>query len=645
MRRVESSLSAWLHLAGTPKEAIYTSFRTAMSNGTSLTEELLAIGAVDEVALARAIAAKLGLKFETIPEHSTPIGSSPADLGGPCRSRRLTVATPEGSVLRFLAPSLAEIATLEQDLPEDPVLAGSLRITTPSQILECLRVHHEEELCESCIRKIEIVGGEQTSRVVLSGVQGIVAGACSSLVLIGLAMDRQSLWVVSHVVFGLFFFLCILLRLLAVRIAARREAEAALVPGRAVTFAVYSVLIALYKEAPVVPQIILAMEQLNWPRSRLEVLFLCEADDRPTLDAFSQPLPPNFQVVAVPDFAPRTKPKALNYGLHLAHGEFIVVYDAEDRPHPDQLREAWQRFETSGETLGCLQAPLVVSNARQCWLSRLFAFEYAMHFGGLLPWLARHRFVLPLGGSSNHFRRTCLDAVRGWDPFNVTEDAELGTRLARHGYEVGVISRPTWEDAPIRLDIWLRQRTRWLKGWMQTWLVGMRRPFAFMREVGLYRFVIYQALVMGIIVSSLLYPIMFIAIGTGAINSYLNETGALANWVFAIDCLNLAMGFLSYHALGRSSPIGKSISGSVLAWLPLYWLLISTAAWRGLWQLWVAPFLWEKTPHSPSQRGPHDAALWRRPPSGRSEEFVAGSDDERVLVADHIKVAPLIWEA
>ena len=150
-------------------------------------------------------------------------------------------------------------------------------------------------------------------------------------------------------------------------------------------------MIALHKEAAVVSQISLAMQQLNWPRS-LEVFFLCEADDTETLEAFRhQRLPSGFRVIAVPDFAPRTKPKALNYGLELALGEFVVVYDAEDRPHPDQLLEAWLRFERSAKTLGCLQAPLVIANAGQSGLARLFAFEYAAHFGSLLPWLARNR--------------------------------------------------------------------------------------------------------------------------------------------------------------------------------------------------------------------------------------------------------------
>jgi len=414
-------------------------------------------------------------------------------------------------------------------------------------------------------------------------------GLLSTSALFTIALQPEWFWLVLHVVFSLMFFACICLRLLACNIAGEERNRK--LPIRWKTERpVYSVLIALYKKAEVVPQIIGAMNKLNWPRSKLEVLFLCEADDVGTIAAFgSERLAPGFRVVPIPTIGPRTKPKALNYGLQLAQGEFVVVYDAEDRPHPDQLLEAWERFTTSKENLGCLQAPLVIANAHEGWLSRLFAFEYAAHFFGLLPWLARNQLVLPLGGSSNHFRRGCLEAVGGWDPFNMTEDAELGTRLARNGFLVKMLVLPTVEDAPNEAGVWLRQRTRWLKGWMQTFLVEMRHPRRFLADLGLGRFLVYHMMTAGLVLSSLLYPFMLVFIGYSAINLILTDTTVTNRGILLVDCMNITLGYLSFHALGRRSAMGRKIRGPILRCLPLYWLMMSGAAWRAVSQLCTKP--------------------------------------------------------
>ena len=175
-----------------------------------------------------------------------------------------------------------------------------------------------------------------------------------------------------------------------------------------------------------------------------------------------------YEIVVVPQGGPRTKPKALSFALPLARGEFVTVYDAEDRPHPGQLREAHATFATAGPELACVQASLVIDNASAGWLPLMFAVEYAALFDGLLPTLAAHAMPLPLGGTSNHFRRAALEAVGGWDPFNVTEDADLGLRFARFGYRALTMPLATHEDAPVTFRAWLNQRTRWFKGWMQT---------------------------------------------------------------------------------------------------------------------------------------------------------------------------------
>lgn len=167
----------------------------------------------------------------------------------------------------------------------------------------------------------------------------------------------------------------------------------------------------------------------------------------------------------------------------MARGEFVCVYDAEDRPHPLQLQASVLAFEDGGAALACVQAPLVIDNHAASWISRQFAAEYAIQFREILPMLARLNLPLALGGSSNHFRIEAVRAAGGWDPHNVTEDIDLGFRLARDGWRGGVIAPPTWEEAPIKLGAWLTQRTRWVKGHLHTWLVLMRNPFRTAREM------------------------------------------------------------------------------------------------------------------------------------------------------------------
>jgi cellulose synthase/poly-beta-1,6-N-acetylglucosamine synthase-like glycosyltransferase len=200
----------------------------------------------------------------------------------------------------------------------------------------------------------------------------------------------------------------------------------------------------------------------------LDIKFVLEADDHETRRAIDRlRLGTPFETRIAPAGGPRTKPKALNAALPFVRGSFVAVYDAEDRPEPDQLRMALEAFAANGERLACVQAQLTIDNTADSWLTRVFTAEYAGLFDVFLPGLAAWRLPLPLGGSSNHFRRAVLLQIGAWDPYNVTEDADLGMRLARLGYFTGMIRSTTYEEAPARFHPWLRQRTRWFKGWMR----------------------------------------------------------------------------------------------------------------------------------------------------------------------------------
>jgi len=326
-------------------------------------------------------------------------------------------------------------------------------------------------------------------------------------------------------------------------------------------------------------------------------------------------LPAQFETIVVPAGKPQTKPRALNYALSFCRGELLTIYDAEDIPEPDQLAKAAGRFAKAGPELACLQAQLTFFNPNENWLARQFTAEYAMLFGRLLPVLADHRLPLPLGGTSNHFRTSVLRAVGGWDPFNVTEDADLGLRLARHGYETGTLDSLTYEEANTRLPNWMRQRARWLKGFLATWLVHMREPWRLMRELGPAGFWVAQAVTIGVFASALLHPLCLLAtLVLFALHPVLPERAGPA--VIAIAGVNLLVfiaGYVLAIVLTRDALRRRGLLGwrGTLATMPFYWLLMSGAAWLALWQFITAPFHWNKTEHGLSSFQGAPRKRWR----------------------------------
>ena len=312
-------------------------------------------------------------------------------------------------------------------------------------------------------------------------------------------------------------------------------------------------------------------------------------------------LPPHFEILVVPDGAPRTKPRALNYALQFATGDYLVIYDAEDRPDPDQLRKAAGRFRDAPREVVCLQARLTFDNASENWLSKQFTIEYASLFAGILPMLDAARLPLPLGGTSNHFRTSTLRKIGAWDPHNVTEDADLGIRLYRRGFRAEVLDSTTYEEAACQPGNWLRQRTRWLKGWVQTYGVHMRQPFRLARELGLGGFLAFQGHFAGIIISALVHPFSYALIlhdaASGLIFQPPETTFGHQLWVIAV--FNLIAGYAASLALGYFALRGNRVRRLVpqLIFIPVYWILISAAAYRAVYQLIKAPHYWEKTEH------------------------------------------------
>lgn len=359
----------------------------------------------------------------------------------------------------------------------------------------------------------------------------------------------------------------------------------------------YTILVALFDEAPVLAQLVERLGQIDYPTDRLEGFLVLEADDHETqAEAQDLDLPAWLTVLIAPVGTPRTKPRALNVGLARATGDFLTVYDAEDDPDPLQLREAAARFADDAEgTLWAVQAPLRVRTpirTESPFLDRQFAIEYAALFEVTLPGLARLGLPFPLGGTSNHFRVDALRAVGGWDAHNVTEDADLGFRLWRAGGRLGVIARPTYEPPPGGLEHWLPQRTRWLKGFMQTWGVhtrdvrglGWRGGLSLTMTLGT---AIVAAAVHAVTLAWLVATVAIamaaeLAPATPAFAATVLLTGAVAAWV------NAAIGC-------RRAGLDYTLADMLSA--PAYWSLLSLAFLHAVWRLIREPFTWDKTAH------------------------------------------------
>ncbi len=375
---------------------------------------------------------------------------------------------------------------------------------------------------------------------------------------------------------------------------------------------VYSVLIPLRSEAAMVPQLFAAMGALDYPAEKLDIKFVVEASSTTTIAAIRARLgDPRFSLVPVPDAMPRTKPKALDFALPLCRGEHVVVFDAEDIPDPDQLWKAVLRFREAPE-LVCLQAHLVIGNGRSGPLAALFAGEYAGLFTVLLPALSQRRLPMPLGGTSNHFRIAALRDLGGWDAFNVTEDADLGVRLARRRLRVAVLDSATREEAPTRLGPWMGQRTRWMKGWMQTFIVHNRDPRLLLQELGLPAFLTFQVLVLSMIIAPLLHCGFTLVLAVMWLTGKAGFEGSL--WpLFYLAVLALGYGSALAMTVRGLARLGK-LDLLVAQWmLPAYWLLMGVATLRAAHELLVRPFYWFKSPHQPAGRDGNEGAVASSP--------------------------------
>ena len=467
-----------------------------------------------------------------------------------------------------------------------------------------------EEHSHDAVFALAELDPDMSAKNVVTPPQILVIYVLLSAFLLGLALSPVITLVVINVVLTVFYTGNFLFKAVLVWLGGAAQetssraiaAEAALL--RDEDLPVYTVLVPMFREPEVLPILTQALRDLDYPLAKLDVKIVLEEGDHETIDAArSLDLEGVFEIIRVPASHPQTKPKACNFALRYAHGDFLVIFDAEDKPEPDQLKKVVAAFNQSAPNTACIQCRLNYYNARENWLTRMFTLDYSLWFDLMLPGLERLGIPIPLGGTSNHFRMDVLRELNAWDPFNVTEDADLGIRLTQKGYRVGVIDSTTFEEANVSVPNWIRQRSRWIKGYMQTFLVHSRRPVHLWRSVGTAGVLGFVFFIGGTFLSGLLNPVfwtifaIWMVLGTDIISAYFPLP------VLYLSLLNLLAGnglliYLTMVAPFRRrwtdlAPWGITVVG--------YWVLMTIASYKALSQLVFNPFYWEKTQHGLSK--------------------------------------------
>jgi len=367
---------------------------------------------------------------------------------------------------------------------------------------------------------------------------------------------------------------------------------------------IYTIHLPVYKEDKLIKKLIWNLQSLDYPREQLDIKLIIEEDDDKTLNAVRDlDFPAIFEVIVVPFHMPKTKPKACNYGLHFSRGKYLTIYDAEDIPDTDQLKKVVALFNKLPANYICVQSALNYFNRGENFLTRMFTLEYSYWFDYMLPGLDTLDIPIPLGGTSNHFKMANLIELGAWDPFNVTEDADLGLRAYSKGYKVAIINSTTYEEANNDFFNWIRQRSRWIKGYMQTYLVHMRNPVKLWKKVGWKGFLGFNFFIGATPVTFLVYPILLSVFIAYVAFDLQTIRMLFPDWVLFMSIFNLMVGNILMIYVNMMAVFKRRYYELILFAIanPIYWLMHSVSAYKGLWQLIVNPFYWEKTNHGLSK--------------------------------------------
>ena len=423
--------------------------------------------------------------------------------------------------------------------------------------------------------------------------------------------------IILNLLSSVFFLFAILFKLYLALKGSMSELKEAVSKGEVMeveekTLPVYTILLPVYKEDKIIHKLIWNLRNLNYPKGKLDVKLLIEEDDDKTLNAVrGLDFPANFEVIVVPYHMPKTKPKACNYGLFFSRGEYLTIYDAEDVPDSDQLKKVVILFRKLPDEFIVVQGALNYYNKNENLLTQMFTLEYSLWFDYLLAGLESLDVPIPLGGTSNHFKLDKLMEMGAWDPFNVTEDADLVLRVFAKQYKIGLVNSTTFEEANNEPFNWIRQRSRWIKGYMQTYLVHMRNPLKLLRSVGWHGFLGFNFFVGGTWFTFLLYPVLVAFLIAYLIFQFTWVRSLFPDWVLYVGTFNFFAGNILMIYVNMMAVFKRRYYELILYSIlnPLYWLMHSIAAYKALWQLIYKPFYWEKTNHGLTKVGVSNPAM------------------------------------
>lgn len=577
-------------------------------SGAQIGDVLIALGKINPLQLAKALSLQFNLPYRNAVDYpANPETLKEVVLGVGEQFLRTNAILPLGRK----GNSLGVVTSRPNAKEPLEALAKAMNaelflfVCSEREIQTALTNQFRDSYTEESTMALFFRNPDESAMETFTTLQLVLLYSLVTLFLFGMLFRGRETLLVLFFLINVFYVFSLGFKLLASILGARTEIleqvsdeEAAALDPK--TLPVYTILLPMYKEPEVVKHLIAGIMEMDYPLEKLDVKILLEEEDAVTYDAVRALRPPaNFEIVRVPYSVPKTKPKACNYGLLFARGEYLTIYDAEDVPEKDQLRKVVAAFRKGPENMICVQAALNYFNSDQNLLTRMFTLEYSYWFDYMLPGIEALGMPIPLGGTSNHFRTEMLRLLGGWDPFNVTEDADLGIRASAHRMWVSTINSTTFEEANSHIGNWIRQRSRWIKGYMQTYLVHMRNPLRLFRTIGFMPFMGVQLLIGGTFMTFLINPILWLLFIFWILFRPLWMESVFPLWILTLSTLNLIVGnamgiYLNMLAVFRRRLFHLTFYSLVN---PFYWVLHSIAAYKALWQLFTKPFYWEKTVH------------------------------------------------
>src|ERR1700761_3687731 len=466
-----------------------------------------------------------------------------------------------------------------------------------------------ESYVKSAVYELMNNDASSSAIVTFTTTQLVFAFVILGMVAIGLVVNFKFTSILINLIISSFFLVAIVFKLFLALVGSRFELHQAVTKEelRQVVddeVPIYTILLPVYKEDKLIKKLIWNLQSIDYPREKLDIKLVIEEDDDKTLNAVRNlDFPAIFEVIVVPYHMPKTKPKACNYALHFSKGKYLTIYDAEDIPDTDQLKKVVAMFNKLPDNFIVIQCALNYFNRNENFLTRMFTLEYSYWFDYMLTGLDTFDIPIPLGGTSNHFKFDYLMELGGWDPFNVTEDADLGVRAYAKGHKIAIVNSTTYEEANTDPLNWIRQRSRWIKGYMQTYLVHMRNPVKLIKKIGWRGFLGFNFFIGATPVTFLVYPLLLAIFLCYVIFDLSSIKAYFPDWVLFMSIFNLMVGNILMIYVNMMAVFKRRYYELILFAIanPIYWLMHSISAYKGLYQLIVKPFYWEKTNHGLSK--------------------------------------------